>query len=74
MCTKARKRPKLQAHDICHHSLIKILYIHELNKQVEQLRKIRQRNPNPHVPRISRRGQNKVLSQVVAQETRGESI
>lgn len=70
MCSKARKRPELQAYVICHHSLIKILDTHELNKQVEQLR---QRNTNPPIPRRSKRGQTRVHSQAISQETKGES-
>lgn len=69
MCTKARKRAKLQARDICRHSLIKTLYTHELKNQVEQLRKMRQRNPNPLVPRRSKRGQNKVSPHETKEES-----
>lgn len=73
MCTKSRTRPELQPHDICHHNLIKILYTCGLNKKVEQLRKLRERNLRQPAPRRSRRGQTKVSTQTLAQETKGES-
>lgn len=38
LCTKAKTRPEIQSHDICHHDHIQILYTHDLNKQMEKLR------------------------------------
>lgn len=68
--TKARTIPELLPHDICNHDLIKILYTHELNKQVEQLR---QRNIRNLAPKRKRRGQTKIYVKTLAQETEGES-
>lgn len=71
MSTKARTRPELLAHDICHHGLIKILYTYELNKRVEQLR---QRNMRNIVPRRQKRVETKNFVKTLAQETGDEEI
>ena len=61
--TKAKTILELLRHDTCHHGVIKILYIHELDKKIQTLRQRTWRNPAPKRPR---NGKAKTLVETLA--------
>lgn len=63
MSTKSRTKTKLFPHDICHNGLSKILYIHELDKQVKILGQRTWRNPARRKPKM---GKAKTLVETLA--------